>query len=260
VAYGASQRKIGNLLIKELSCLNCSVIQQSSNIDPKGVIVGVSIILLWLVSLLFLLSWEIDWTNPLVYLAVLVQMHLYTGLFITAHDAMHGIVSENKKVNHFIGWLAAILFAYNFYWRLFPKHHEHHRFVATDKDPDYHASGNFLLWYLSFIRQYVSFWQILLMAITFNVLKLFLPTENLIIFWMIPAILSTFQLFYFGTYLPHRGESTNKHHSGSQSENHFWAFISCYFFGYHYEHHDSPGTPWWRLWKEKEANQNKNLA
>jgi beta-carotene/zeaxanthin 4-ketolase len=260
VAYGASERKTGNLLIKDLSCLNCSVKQQSSNIDPKGVIVGVSIISLWLVSLLFLLNWEINWANPFMYLAVLLQMHLYTGLFITAHDAMHGIVSENKKVNHFIGWLAAILFSYNFYWRLFPKHHEHHRFVATDKDPDYHASGNFLLWYLSFIRQYVSFWQILLMAITFNVLKLFIPTENLIIFWMIPAILSTFQLFYFGTYLPHRGESTNKHHSGSQSKNHFWAFISCYFFGYHYEHHDSPGTPWWRLWKEKEANQNNNLA
>lgn len=236
------------------------MVQQSSNIDPKGVIVGVSIIFLWLVSLLFLLNWEVNWSNPVTYLAVLLQMHLYTGLFITAHDAMHGIVSENKKWNHFIGWLAAILFSYNFYWKLFPKHHEHHRFVATDKDPDYHASGNFLIWYFSFIKQYVSVWQILLMAVTFNILKLFLPTENLIIFWMLPAILSTFQLFYFGTYLPHRGESTNKHHSGSQSQNHFWAFISCYFFGYHYEHHDSPGTPWWRLWKVKEANQNKNLA
>jgi beta-carotene ketolase (CrtW type) len=28
--------------------------------------------------------------------------------------------------------------------------------------------------------------------------------------------------------------------------------LSCYFFGYHFEHHDSPGTPWWRLWRVKE--------
>jgi beta-carotene ketolase (CrtW type) len=124
--------------------------------------------------------------------------------------------------------------------------------VATDQDPDYHASGKFLIWYLSFIRQYVTVWQILLMAVTFNILKLFLPTENLIAFWMLPAMLSTLQLFFFGTYLPHMGESTNKHHSNSQAKNHFWAFISCYFFGYHYEHHDSPGTPWWRLWRVKE--------
>ena len=224
-------------------------------IGIKGVLIGMTIIVLWFVGLFFLLTWEFSWIHPLTYVAILVQMHLYTGLFITAHDAMHGIVSENKRLNHAIGWFSAVLFSFNFYWKLYPKHHEHHRFVATDKDPDYHASGKFFVWYLSFIRQYVSIWQILLMAVTFNILKLFIPTENLILFWMLPAVLSTLQLFYFGTYLPHMGESDNKHHSHSQAKNHFWAFISCYFFGYHYEHHDSPGTPWWRLWKVKEAYQ-----
>lgn len=224
----------------------------TQKVDPKGLLIAWSIILLWAISLVFWIQFEISWTNPLTYLGILIQMHLYTGLFITAHDAMHGVVSSHKQINHATGWIAAILFSYNFYWKLFPKHHQHHRHVATDEDPDYHASGNFLIWYLSFIRQYVSIWQILLMAVSFNVLKLWLPTENLIVFWMLPAILSTLQLFYFGTYLPHRGESDNAHHSRSQSKNHIWAFLSCYFFGYHYEHHDSPGTPWWRLWREKE--------
>jgi len=223
-----------------------------TSIDPKGIMIAFAIIFLWSISLFLLLQLEISWKSPLVYLGVLLQTHLYTGLFITAHDAMHGLVSTNKKANHAIGWFSAMLFSYNFYWKLFPKHHEHHRFVATAKDPDYHASNNFLIWYFSFVKQYVTLWQILLMAVTFNILKLFLPTENLIVFWMLPAILSTLQLFYFGTYLPHRGESDNQHHSSSQSKNHFWAFITCYFFGYHYEHHDSPGTPWWRLWREKE--------
>jgi beta-carotene ketolase (CrtW type) len=27
--------------------------------------------------------------------------------------------------------------------------------------------------------------------------------------------------------------------------------ISCYFFGYHFEHHESPQTPWWRLYQSK---------
>lgn len=215
-------------------------------------IIGWSIIVLWWASLLVLLNLDFSWTNPLVYLGVLIQTHLYTGLFITAHDAMHGVVSSHKKANHLTGWIAAILFSYNFYWRLFPKHHEHHRHVATEQDPDYHPSGRFLIWYLSFIKQYVNIWQFLLMAVTFNILKLWLPTENLIVFWMLPAILSTLQLFYFGTYLPHRGERENAHHSRSQPKNHLWAFMSCYFFGYHYEHHDSPGTPWWRLWRVKE--------
>ena len=227
--------------------------KQRLSIDPKGLLIGWSVIFLWFILLILLLTWNFSWTNPFTYLAVLLQMHLYTGLFITAHDAMHGIVSSNKKLNHVTGWIAAILFSYNFYWKLFPKHHEHHRYVATDHDPDYHASEQFLPWYLSFIRQYVTIWQILLMAVTYNLLKLFLPYENRILFWMVPALLSTLQLFYFGTYLPHKGESDNKHHSNSQRKNHLWAFLSCYFFGYHFEHHDSPGTPWWRLWRVKEG-------
>lgn len=227
--------------------------QSSSNtVDPKGLLIGWGIILLWAVVLIFQLSVPIDWNLPWVYLGILVQMHLYTGLFITAHDAMHGLVSSNKTLNKFTGSLAALLFSFNSYGRLFPKHHEHHRHVATAEDPDYHPSGRFVRWYLSFIGQYVTIWQFLLMAVTFNILKLFFPTSNLVVFWMIPAVLSTFQLFYFGTYVPHRGENNNPHRSSTQSKNHLWAFATCYFFGYHYEHHDSPGTPWWRLWRLKE--------
>ncbi len=227
----------------------------SKTLDPKGLLIGWSIIVIWFLALAFLLNLPISWSSPLVYLGILVQMHLYTGLFITAHDAMHGGVSSNKKLNHLTGWVAAILFSFNFYWKLYPKHHAHHRHVATEEDPDYHPSGRFLLWYFSFIRQYVTWLQILLMAVTFNILKLFFPVENLILFWMLPAVLSTFQLFYFGTYLPHLGEIDNRHRSHTQRKNHFWAFVSCYFFGYHYEHHDSPGTPWWRLWRLKEEQR-----
>src|SRR5690606_10224922 len=101
-----------------------------ASVDPKGILIAFAIISLWFLSLIFLLNYEISWTDPVVYFGVLIQMHLYTGLFITSHDAMHGLVSSDKKLNKVIGWLAALLFAYNFYSKLFPKHHEHHRFVA----------------------------------------------------------------------------------------------------------------------------------
>ena len=164
--------------------------------------------------------------------------------------AMHHTVSKNTKVNNIIGTIATGLFAFNYYPRLLKKHHEHHRFVATDKDPDFHH-GNFWVWYFNFAKNYITVIQIVLMAITYNILKLIFPIENVIFYWMIPSVVATFQLFYFGTYLPHRHAPDNKHHSRSQSKNHVWAFISCYFFGYHYEHHDSPNTPWWKLYQKK---------
>lgn len=220
----------------------------------KGVLIASTIVIAWFCSLIYLFSIDVSFYNPLIYLFIFVQSHLYTGLFITAHDAMHGTVSQNKITNKWIGRVTAILFAFNFYDKLFTKHHEHHRFVATDKDPDYHSSDNFFIWYFSFVKQYVTWYQILMMAITLNLLKIIIPIENLILFWMIPSIIATFQLFYFGTYLPHKGEHSPKNHQKSRSQklNHFVAFITCYFFGYHYEHHISPRTPWWKLHKLKE--------
>ncbi|MEL6534519.1 MAG: fatty acid desaturase [Bacteroidota bacterium] len=221
-----------------------------------GVLVALTIIVLWFAVLAFQFGWTIDYRHPWTYLAILVMAHLYTGLFITAHDAMHGVVApKNKRLNKALGFFTAILFAFNWYPKLFPKHHEHHRFVATEEDPDFHRGNpNFFAWYFSFAKQYVSLWQIVAMGVTYELLKRVggVDRMNLIFYWIVPSLLATFQLFYYGTFLPHRGEHDNKHQSRSQSKNHLWAFLSCYFFGYHYEHHNSPGTPWWLLYKEKE--------
>ncbi len=223
----------------------------------KGLFFALTIISLWVISLTYLLHYKIEWNDPLVYVFVLIQMHLYTGIFITAHDAIHGVVvPHNKRLNYWIGFFCATIFAYNNYEKLSRKHHLHHQNVVTEDDPDYY-DGNFFRWYLKFAMEYVTWWQILLMAITYNLLKLILPMENLIIFWEIPAILSTLQLFYFGTYLPHRGEHNpeDKFKARSQKLNHYIAFITCYFFGYHHEHHAYPYLPWWQLAVAKEREE-----
>ena len=225
-------------------------------IRTKGIAIALLIMLSWAGLLTYLLAgYHPNWRSPAPYLLLLLQTHLYTGLFITAHDAMHGVVSANKRLNNTIGTVAALLFAYNWFPAQLPKHHAHHRHVGTADDPDFHSENNpgFLPWLLRFAWNYVTWWQVLLMALTYNVLKLYFPQANVIAFWMLPAILATLQLFFFGTYLPHRGEHApdNPHKSRSQFRHHLWAFVSCYFFGYHYEHHDQPYLPWWQLWKSK---------
>ena len=222
-----------------------------------GVIIGIFIIFAWAITLIFNFLLPASLTDPWVYMRILLQAHLFTGLFITAHDAMHGAVHPKRpKINHFLGKLSATLFLFNEYKKLRPKHYEHHKYVATDHDPDFHnGNPNFFRWYFDFLTEYISFKQIVLAAITYNILKwgFGIAELNLILFWVIPSFLSTFQLFYFGTYIPHKGEHEhdNHHRSRSQHKNHIWAFISCYFFGYHYEHHDKPNTPWWQLWQLK---------
>lgn len=215
-----------------------------------GTFIAFIVIGTWITSTVMLMQWQVNFANPLLYLFILVQMHLYTGLFITAHDAMHGTVSPNKTINNTAGYISTFLFAAFLYPKLYTKHHLHHSHVHTDHDPDYHH-GNFVAWYIRFIRNYLSIWQVVFMAILFNVLKIWIPQANLILFWVVPSLLSTLQLFYFGTYKPHKGEHDNQYHSTTQSKNHVFAFLSCYFFGYHYEHHASPGTPWWKLWQMK---------
>ncbi|TDB61192.1 fatty acid desaturase [Arundinibacter roseus] len=224
-------------------------------IGNKGLWAAAAVLGLWAASLIYLLSYPFSLTDPLLYVFVLVQTHLYTGVFITAHDAIHGVVAPDRpRLNTAIGWVATALFAFNDYKVLSRKHHLHHQHSGTFDDPDYHE-GNpaFLFWYYSFLKEYISVKQVLLMAVTYNLLKIVFPWENLVVFWMIPAILSTFQLFFFGTFLPHRGEHHNPPlNARSQTLNHIRAFFSCYFFGYHLEHHAYPYLPWWRLPRARE--------
>lgn len=224
-----------------------------------GLLIAFLIIGSWGTHLCYLLFIaEPVWTAPWIYLHLLFQTYLYTGLFITGHDAMHQSVSRIKWLNDSVGYLSVFLFAGMSYGRLIKNHWEHHRFPGSDKDPDFYVgSQNFFAWWFMFMVRYTTIWQILAMAIIFNLMEYFagVPVPTLLIFWVLPALLATFQLFYFGTYVPHRKPHTvqmGKHRARTLKRNHLWAMVSCYFFGYHFEHHEFPGKPWWKLYQVKE--------
>jgi beta-carotene ketolase (CrtW type) len=204
------------------------------------------------------MAWvEVSAANPWIYVHMLLQAYLYTGLFITGHDAMHQSVSPARGINNLVGHLSVYLFASFSYPRLIRNHWDHHRYPGTEKDPDFYThSQNFFVWWFMFMVRYVTIWQLLSMAVIFNLLRYLagVPVAPLVVFWIIPALLGTFQLFYFGTFVPHRRphtEEMGKHRARTLARNHLWAMLSCYFFGYHREHHESPGTPWWMLYKAK---------
>ena len=224
-----------------------------------GLFIALLIMLLWLGNLVYsLLYVDPVFSSPWLWVHFLVQIYLYTGLFITAHDAMHGQVTRNRKINNAIGHLATTFYAFLSFQVLSQKHYQHHRFPGTEKDPDFSSrSNNFFIWWYVFMKNYIRWWQIVLMAVAFNILLIWFSEVQLLLFWVVPVILSTFQLFYFGTYRPHRRPfkpEMEPHNSRSQRRNHFWAMISCYFFGYHWEHHESPATPWWRLYRVKRVS------
>jgi beta-carotene/zeaxanthin 4-ketolase len=222
----------------------------------KGLLVAAAVMSAWATALTGSLATGVEHMHTAVIpLLVLLITFLYTGLFITAHDAMHGTVAPSlPKLNTAIGRACTLLYALFSFDLLLRKHREHHRHPASGADPDFHDGrhAGLLRWYLHFFFTYVTWKQLLGMAIIFNLLKYAagISDVTILLFWVLPSLLSTFQLFFFGTYLPHREPAagyTEPHRAVSSGYGVLLSFLTCYHFGYHFEHHAMPGVPWWRL-------------
>ncbi|MBE9169037.1 fatty acid desaturase [Pleurocapsales cyanobacterium LEGE 06147] len=202
-----------------------------------------------MVSLIFFLSFNVvEYPNWLILPAIFWQAFLYTGLFITAHDAMHGAVfPKNQKINRFIGTLALLLYGLFSYQKLLEKHWLHHHYPASDRDPDFHNGKNKhpLFWYFHFMMGYWSWKRMLGLTVVFYAMKygLYISDTNLLYFWMISPLLSSFQL----THQEPKEGYKNHHRAKTTALPIFWSLITCYHFGYHEEHHEYPNVPWWKL-------------
>ncbi|MCP9771352.1 fatty acid desaturase [Synechococcus sp. Tobar12-5m-g] len=228
---------------------------------------ALAIMALWLSSLLL-----IGWLDPFgsrwgggppgvigMILVILIRTFLQTGLFIVAHDAMHGcLLPGNLRCNTLLGRIALGLYACIPYRHCRSNHIRHHRSPGDRNDPDFHDGLHThpLFWFFSFMRGYLSAGQILsLLAIWGIGLAALHPNTShpllvLGLFWILPLVLSSVQLFLFGTYLPHRGQSAppgSSHQVGSSSLPPALSLLTCYHFGYHWEHHHYPNSPWYSL-------------
>lgn len=223
-----------------------------------GVAIAGAIVVVWLlIHIGGIFLWRPGESSVLLAAAmILMQTWLSTGLFIVAHDAMHGSLAPGRPDwNRRIGTLCLMLYAGLSYRRLLPKHAAHHRHAGSADDPDFDARNPraLLPWFGRFFMSYYTHTQILRIAaaIAVYVWVFGAPYLNVILFWAVPALLALGQLFVFGTFLPHRHRDepfADRHRARSIACSPALSFLTCFHFGgYHHEHHLSPGTPWWRL-------------
>ncbi|MEM8971518.1 MAG: fatty acid desaturase [Pseudomonadota bacterium] len=222
-----------------------------------GLLLAGGILTGWLithVSGVFFYQW--GW-HSIVTAPALVALNcwLFVGMFIVAHDCMHGsLVPFRPTWNRLIGQVCLGLYAGFEFDTLNRKHHLHHRHSGTKDDPDFdeRPPHGFLNWYVRFFIEYFGWKQLAFLSIVSAVYLILLQVNysNLLVFWAVPAILSSLQLFYFGTYLPHRpaAESfVDRHRTRSNEWSWLASLLTCFHFGYHHEHHLYPSLPWWRL-------------
>ncbi len=224
-----------------------------------GLLLAALIIGSWLtvhVVAIFVIDWSAPgmwWAAPIV---VALQCWLSVGLFIVAHDSMHGsLAPQVPALNRAIGRFCVFIYAGFSYDKLLKSHKDHHRYAGTPEDPDFDVenAGKFWpWWYVSFFRHYFGWRELAILTVAVILYALVLgPRFPLILlFWALPALLSSVQLFYFGTYRPHRIDDlpfTDRHNARSDDFPPWLSLLTCFHFGYHHEHHDTPWVPWWRL-------------
>jgi beta-carotene ketolase (CrtW type) len=219
------------------------------------------LMLAWALSLAWLLSLDLPrltWWG--VTLAVLLRTQLQTGLFIVAHDAMHRVLWPGRRLwNDRIGALALMLYAALRFRSCHRQHRRHHHQPASAADPDFPADRRAgpLPWYRQFMAGYLSPAQMARLLAIWAMLLLACGSSGtpcqaglkLLLFCTLPLLLSSLQLFVFGTYLPHRGQRLPESRSHPDSLNlpPWLSLLACFHFGYHREHHDDPALPWFEL-------------
>jgi beta-carotene/zeaxanthin 4-ketolase len=246
-----------------------NVNEATANVDKSiSLVLSVMLIGSWLsihVAAIFFVNWGNPNTWALAPVLIILQTWMSVGLFIIAHDTMHGSLAPGIPwLNRLIGQFCVMIYAGFSYQKLYESHHAHHRHVGTAEDPDFDMNHpkEFWPWYCNFFSHYFGWRELGILSIVVAIYAWILGDRFpvLLAFWAVPALLSSVQLFYFGTFRPHRLESVpfaDNHRS--RSENFSWivSLLTCFHFGYHHEHHEKPWVPWWKLPKVHKSFSNK---
>ena len=238
-----------------------------SSTSRLGLLLNGAIFLAWLASLVGLLGVDLTVLPkplllPCLLAAVVGRTILTTGLFIVGHDAMHGVLlPEQRGWNDRLGSVALALYASLPYRQCRFNHELHHCFTASEQDPDFHgdAAAGIFGWYLRFMSGYLTANQMARLLSGWGLLALAacwlspLGWLNVLLFCTLPLLLSSLQLFVFGTFLPHRSQRAPGHQPRAQSLDlpGWLSLLACYHFGYHREHHERPELAWFELPRQR---------
>jgi len=206
---------------------------------------------------------ELSRTNwPFAIALAAIQCWLSVGVFIVCHDAMHGTLAPGRsRLNAVIGTVLLFLYA-GFRWPVLRDAHlKHHKVSGHAGDPDFDENNpsNFFAWYGTFFKRYFGWQSLLFVHIVVGIywLVIGIPMVQIVALYGAPALLSSFQLFYFGTYLPHHHAAdksfADQHNARSSDFGLLASLVTCFHFGYHLEHHRRPDVPWWALPRAKQA-------
>ncbi|MEL6903670.1 MAG: fatty acid desaturase, partial [Cyanobacteria bacterium J06606_4] len=111
--------------------------------------IAIFIVLLWVITAygsLFVLPAASDLSLFAVVAVIAVRSFLHTGLFILAHDAMHGtLMPAYPQLNDWAGRIILRIYSFLSFEQMQACHHQHHRTPAQATDPDFYP-GSFWPW------------------------------------------------------------------------------------------------------------------
>ncbi|MBS2021730.1 MAG: fatty acid desaturase [Deltaproteobacteria bacterium] len=178
----------------------------------------------------------------------------FTGLFILAHEAIHGtLVPGRPRLGHALGRLAAFAYAFMDYGRLRARHAQHHAAPQSPDDPDAHASGRFLPHLFAFALRYLRWWQVALLVLVGNRVGQAGHTFAMLFAYVLPVVCSTLVVFSLGIFLVHhprlaqRGLADARHRTVAIDPGLLPSLLSILFFNYHWLHHEHPHLTWLSL-------------
>lgn len=178
----------------------------------------------------------------------------FTGLFILAHEAIHGTLLPGRaQLGHALGRLFAFAYAFMDYGRLRACHARHHAAPGLPDDPDAHPSGRFLPHLATFAARYLRWWQLLLLVGIGNRLGQSGHTAALLLAYVVPVVASTLLVFTVGIHLVHhprlleRGLADPRHRTVGIDLGGVGSLVAILFFNSHWLHHEHPQLTWVQL-------------
>jgi fatty acid desaturase len=210
---------------------------------------------------------------PMV-IAFVVGTLLMNASFTVWHEAIHGNLATERRLNDAVGVFAAWV-SLTPYFRIRQVHRDHHAYTNDPvRDPDHwYVTGSFWtlpLRYVTGLGRYarvpVSAMGRTLDALGAALAAVVIATAwvhghlvALVAAWLAPKAVSLVAHAWYVNYLPHHAQPTGRFTSARVVERAWWAPL-VFFHNYHGLHHAYQSIPWHRYRAEFERRRQALVA